>query len=202
MALKAQERSALLRILDSRFAVLDAETEQRRQELEILVRERVMERHAAVCSEAVAEVTMIEAEINVLIAKVPEIVARFREQGIVPGSFHVGHYESGSGKAKRSYSRIETWANDSHHDRLLRLETKIGFTPINPQGEIDDELRKLLAEAGRGRTSLRKMRAELEEKILLGDITSEEGRSLLGEIPDVDKVLPPIDEVRALLTNA
>lgn len=201
MALKAPERTALLRILDSRVAVLEQETEQRRQELEILVRERVMERHAAVCAEATAEVAAIEAEINALAAKVPEIIQRYREQGIVPGSFHTQRYETGTGKAKRSYTRIETWHNEQRYDKLLNVESKNSWTPLNPQAEIDDELRTLLAEAGRGRTNLRKLRAEYEEKILLGDITSEGGRQLLAAIPDIDTVLPHIDEVRGLLAG-
>lgn len=199
--MKSTERNALIRILNTRFEVLEAETEQRRQELEIFVRERVMERHAAVCAEATAEVAAIEAEINVLAAKVPEIIERYREQGIVPGSFHTQRYETGTGKARRTFSRVETWHNEQRYDKLLNVESKNSWTPINPQAEIDDELRKLLAEAARGHVNLRKLRAEFEEKILLGEITSEGGRKLLADIPDIDAVLPPIEAVRELLTQ-
>lgn len=202
MAIKSSERTALTRILNNRFDLLEQDIEQRRDEIALLVRDRMQDdaREAIRRAEEslqpfVQEARDLERRVQ---AHIKEIAHR---DEVAPGRYHERYESYEVVRSGKKLTKKKLVFHGYIEKKPIKVDILDEWTPVDLEKKINDAVRKLQAESGAGKLNLRKMRAELEEKILLGQIETDEARELLGQIPDVDAVLPPLEEVTKMLES-
>lgn len=200
MALKASERSALTRILNNRFKVLKEELEQRRDELTLIVQQRLEDESRERTKACEARVSEFQAKANELYREFEAYLDEQRADGYVPGRMQQTWepiYDGRGRHVKNGAMSLRTF-----RESPLRLTIDDAhFVPVDPAKRLKDALDELTVQHGAGDLSLSKQRADLEEKILLGQIETTEAQALLASIPTVDGFLPTAKKAEALLAE-
>jgi hypothetical protein len=163
------ERTALRQILVRRKAVLTQQLDQRKRELETVVRARIMdetkgEREAA--EQRVAEVKSIVRNVK---KEAEERLRKLKADGYI-----------------------------EHVPNLRIDEPNVKVSKTNVDQRVTEEMRRLRSLKGMGQLQIEEHFLALEEELLFGRLKSQESRDFLQRIPTVDNVLPAPAEVKEL----
>jgi hypothetical protein len=183
--MNSTERRALAKIIDQRFKALQAELDTRREQVEEEIRDRLIAESTRACAAAEKRMLKLVNRAKALQADVLAEVEAIAETGVIPGEIHTFHRYNPKKSAFVGPQVIETHAVDP-----LTFDVTNAWAPVNLEEQIAAEIRRLVVERGQGGRSLDAIRLDLQEKLLLGDVQSDEARAFLDEIPTVDVLLP------------
>lgn len=176
------ERQTLIRLVRQRFKLLETGLAARRRQLEAVTRKQVIEEHEA-------EVEKWKARFDA------EVMGPMRElvkagETLIEEGRRAGYDRRGYGW-HNLYSTINSTDNNAH------------FVPL----DLEDTVKERVAEA-MGDKPLTKYALELEESrlvetLLVGDLSSDDAKAFLEQIPDLEKLVPlPSNGSKAALMEA
>jgi hypothetical protein len=163
------ERTALRQILVRRKAVLTQQLEQRKRELEEVIRARILEETKGEREAAEQKIAEVKSIVRNVKKDAEDRLKELKRDGYITG--------------------VPTLRID---------EPNVKISKTNVEERVKDEMRKLRKLKGMGQLQIEEHFLALEEELLFGRLKSQESRDFLERIPTVDNVLPAPAEVREL----
>lgn len=175
-----KDRQELRRILKARYEILHQQLAQRQQEVQNSLAEKIREEHEAAILKAIQKTNAFEKRLSKIAEEAKALTTEMRALGVVPGN----------GRSYRGYADPETFLSYS-------LET--AWSPKDLQEKVNQAYSKITEQAGLHKLDLRMQQLELEEELAIGALGSEEAKTFLDKIPNLDKLLPMNGNVTAVL---
>lgn len=192
------ERSELRRLLKARFKLLEAEFDQRVTDIKDDIRARIEAQHEEAAKRYEEAAAPIFEQLDATVATLKEIDRQARREGVAPGKSVLQdeyvvvkntrghpHYKLDDDGAPIMRKRKR-----SFEDTIITVSTARRFVPINLENAVQTAFAKFARETGYAGVSLEREKLQLEEKLVMSAITSDEAQGFIDELPDADKLLP------------
>lgn len=189
MSITKAERSALAKLVEQRFKVLQIELDNRRDQLAEQIRDRLVAESEAQCAKAAKRLEKFAKRAEVLAEQVKaEAEAITAELGVVPGEVTTHRewaYTDASHKGTREVLRVKTYRYSP-----VELTVRTKFAPVNLEQTIEREIKRLTQQRVLGGRSLDSIRLDLQEQLLLGEVQGDDAKAFLEKVPTIDALLP------------
>lgn len=191
MSITKAERSALAKLVEQRFKVLQIELDNRRDQLAEQIRDRLVAESEAQCAKAAKRLEKFAKRAEALAEQVKaEAEAITAELGVVPGEVTTYRewaypYTDASHKGTREVLRVKT-----HRYSPVELTVRTKFAPVNLEQTIEREIKRLTQQRVLGGRSLDSIRLDLQEQLLLGEVQGDDAKAFLEKVPTIDALLP------------
>lgn len=170
MAMTAKDRQELRRILKARFDILHQQLHQREHDAGIRIREEITSQHSAAIAEANKKVAKLREKADKLEDEANTVLTEMKGKGLtnVRNGYH--------------------YANERYP--IVSVSWQIDWTPAKLEEQVQEALNQLRNDAGYFKIDLNMKQLELEEKLAVGALESDDSKSFLAGIPTVDTLLP------------
>lgn len=175
------DRKQLCKITEGRFQILNEELSSRRQAIRSAISKQVLEEHKTNIAETRKKLENWQKEEK----KVAEKVEQLQHDH----------------DAKRTAIIEEAKSKGLTVGRPTYGTTIEDIKPANLDKTVTDRMDKILEDYNAAKINLRTLELETLEKISIAGLETEEAQDFLTEIPELDKLLPPVTEIPELLTK-
>lgn len=175
------ERNALVKIIKSRFEILQEQLFARRQQIESLIRERLEAESETARKEMAAQVQDLAKDVEAIRKRSNKIREAGRKKGLELSNRYGDPVPM---------VQSDVYGTQPGEWRIAKLERR-----------IRNEVAKLTAEADIGRLALREQEQKLLERVFVDTLESGEAEAIFTDIPEVDTLLPlPTEQELKALT--
>lgn len=174
--LSATDRKQLCKITEGRFEMLREQLGARWSEIDVAVREQVMQEHESDLKKVRKQLRLNDEKSD----KLDEEHAR-KEKEIA-----------------REREDIIAFASDLGLSVSDKYQNRNTVTPKNVDKAVKQRVGSYLLQYQDARRSLRSQELGVLEEISVAGLKSDEAKDFLGKIPDIDKLLPSVSEIPEL----
>lgn len=175
--LTATDRKSLTKITEGRFEVLQEQLSQRLNEIKSLARERIVREH--------------KADIDTYTLKA---------RSLADEKVALDHrYEQDKADLERKQQLLD---QDALNKGIKITRDRYGSTfkvhPANIEAAVNEDFADILKGYNAAKLNLRTMKLEIQEKIAVSGLETDEAQKFLANIPSIDNLLPAPEDIPEL----
>lgn len=212
----SKDRSALKSVIKQRFEILEQQLIQRQQEVRETIRKEIekhyegavkdarketedfQKRAVKIEKEIAAFLTKTNEKIEALVAEGKEFGERMEANGLTNNGRHYTNVVEPVVNNLRQYL-YHNWTGEGWENGQRVININNGWMPAGLDSRVQEAYSKIATQAGMHKLDLKMQELEITEELLVGGISSEEGRAFLSKIPTIDNLLPaPTEAAKAI----